>query len=339
MAQGAAIMMLPIRPASEIAVGIKLTGKAEAQRDGHPKTRGGDSMQDSGSIPTAPSLPKGAPRAWASFALLAIALAMTVPVYGGWLSGDVEKAYRFGLPFLWGGLALAAARTRRLKPASTILLSLFGISLGFALAYVVGSRLLDYLGLSWRTPEGAAVGKILSEVIPMCAAILLAAVVARRSLESLGLRGGRVWMSLGAGLLATIPLLALFVFDPSGGRDAVFSTPGVILRSWLPWIVLFSIANGFMEELWFRGLWYGAFKQALGVPAAMHVTSLAFCIMHVIVYWGDPMAIAMLTPAWLFMGYAYALIMRKTGSLWGPALAHAIADVLFLLVAFSTGKM
>jgi membrane protease YdiL (CAAX protease family) len=39
------------------------------------------------------------------------------------------------------------------------------------------------------------------------------------------------------------------------------------------------------------------------------------------------------------MGYAYGLIMRKTGSLWGPVLAHATADVLFLFVSFSTGKM
>jgi CAAX protease family protein len=339
MAQGAAIMMLPIRPTSEIAAGTKLTGKAEAQRDGHRKTRGGDSMQDSRSIPAAPIQPKGTPRAWASFVLLAIALAMTVPIYSGWLSGDAERAYRFGLPLLWGALALAAARIERVKPFSPLLLSLFGVSLGFALAYMVGSRPVDALGLSWHTPKGAAVAKILSEVIPMCAAIFLAAALARRSLESLGVRAGRVWLSLGLGLLATIPLLALFAFDPSGGRQAVVSTPGVVLRSWLPWIVLFSIANGFMEELWFRGLWYGAFKQVLGAPAAMHVTSLAFCIMHVIVYWSDPMAIAMLTPAWLFMGYAYAVIMRKTGSLWGPVLAHAIADVLFLLIAFSTGKM
>ena len=112
-----------------------------------------------------------------------------------------------------------------------------------------------------------------------------------------------------------------------------------MLGSWLPWIVLFSVANGFMEELWFRGLWYGAFKHVLGSSAAIHVTSWAFCLMHVIVYWGDPMAIAMLTPAWLFMGYAYGMIMRKTGSLWGPVLAHAIADVLFLFVSFSSGKM
>ena len=116
-------------------------------------------------------------------------------------------------------------------------------------------------------------------------------------------------------------------------------TPLTVLGSWLPWIVLFSVANGFMEELWFRGLWYDAFKHVLGSSAAIHVTSWAFCLMHVLVYWGDPMAIAMLTPAWLFMGYAYGLIMRKTGSLWGPVLAHAIADVLFLFVSFSSGKM
>jgi membrane protease YdiL (CAAX protease family) len=332
-------MTLPIRPTSEVAAGIRPTRKAEAQPGGNIETRGDDSMEDSRSIPTAPSLLKGAPRVWGSLALFAIALVMTVPVYGGWLSGDVERAYRFGLPLLWGALAFAAARSERVKPFSPLLLGLFGVSLGFALAYIVGSRPVDALGLSWHTPEGTAASKVLSEVIPVSAAIFLAAILSRRSLESLGLRGGRVWQSIGLGLLATIPLLALFAFDPSGGRDAVLSTPGAVLGSWLPWILLFSIANGFMEELWFRGLWLGAFKQVLGAPAAMHVTSLAFCIMHVIVYWGDPMAIAMLTPAWLFMGYAYALIMRKTGSLWGPVLAHAIADVLFLLIAFSTGKM
>ena len=146
-------------------------------------------------------------------------------------------------------------------------------------------------------------------------------------------------LSLGLGLLATIPLVVLFAVDPSGGRDSVLSTPVTTLSSWLPWIWLFSVANGFMEELWFRGLWYSTFKQALGASAALHVTSVAFCMMHVLVYWSVPMAIAMLTPAWLFMGYAYALIFRRTGSLWGPVAAHAIADVPFLLIAFSTGKI
>jgi membrane protease YdiL (CAAX protease family) len=296
-------------------------------------------MQSSASIQSSPAIAKGSLRALTALAVLAVALAMTVPVYGGWLSGNANRVFRYGLALLWGGLALGATRSERTKPYLPLLLSLFGVSLGFAFAYLAGNSSLAGLGGSWSTPKGAAFDKILTEVIPVCAAIFLAAWVSRRSLESLGLHGGKAWQSLGLGLLATLPLLALFAIDPSGGRDAVLRTPVAVLGSWLPWILLFSIANGFMEELWFRGLWLGGFKPVLGLPAAIHVTSLAFCAMHVIVYWGDMAAIAVLTPAWLFMGYAYALIMRRTGSLWGPVLAHAFADVIFLLVAFSAGKM
>lgn len=296
-------------------------------------------MYDNAPIESTPGLLKGPLKFWVSLALLAVALFMTVPIYGGWLSGGLEAAFRFGLPLLWGGLSLAAARRKSPKPVSTLLLSLFGVSLGFAIAYVVGSRPLDWLGLSWETPKGAAVAKIFSEMLPVCAAIFLAALLARLSLEFLGLRGGQVWLSLGLGLLATIPLLVLFALDPSGGRDAVLSTPIATLGAWLPWILLFSIANGFMEELWFRGLWLGTFKQVIGSSAATHVTSLAFCLMHVLVYGSNFTAMAVLTPAWLFMGYAYALIMRKTGSLWGPVFSHAVADVLFMFAAFSTGQM
>ncbi len=140
-------------------------------------------MTDHGSMEPTHGLLKGAARAWVSIALLAAALVVSVPVYGGWLSGDIEAAYRFGLPLLWGGLALAATRSERVKPFTPLLLSLFGVSLGFALAYIIGSRPIDILGLSWRTPKGAAFAKILSEVLPVCAAIFLAALLARRSLE------------------------------------------------------------------------------------------------------------------------------------------------------------
>jgi len=294
-------------------------------------------MQDYGSGESASPLLQGAPRVWVSLGLLAAALVTCVPVYGHWFSGGVEDLYRFGMPLLWGGLALATTKSARLAPFRASLLGLFGVSLGLALAHIVGSRPLDMLGLSSTTPKGAAVDKIFSEVIPVCAAIFLAAFLARLGLEALGLRGGRVWLSLGLGLLATIPLLALFAVDPSGSSKAVLALPVPTLRSWFPWIVAFSIANGFMEELWFRGLWLAAFKQAVGPSAAMHVTSVAFCIMHVIVYWREPTAILMLTPVWLYMGYAYAVIVRKTGSLWGAVLAHAIADVIFMYIYFTTG--
>jgi len=292
-------------------------------------------MQDHGFEDSAPLPLKGAPRLWASLGLLAVTLAIAVPVYGRWFSGGLETIYKFGLPLLWGGLALATARSPRLATLRVVLLSLLGVSFGFALAYIVGSRPLDLLGLSEASPQGAATAKILSEVIPVCAAILLAAFLARMPLASLGLRGGRAPLSLWLGLLASVPIAALAALDPSGGGKAVLALPVQTVLSWLPWIVAFSIGNGFMEELWFRGAWFAAFRRALGPSGAMHVTSLAFCVSHVIVYWRDPTTVLILTPVWLYMGYAYAAIMRKTGSLWGVVLAHAIADTVYMYISFA----
>jgi hypothetical protein len=59
---------------------------------------------------------------------------------------------------------------------------------------------------------------------------------------------------------------------------------------------VFSIANGFMEELWFRGSWSSSFRQVLGPSMAMHVTSVVFCVTHVIVCWQEPMSMLLLAP-------------------------------------------
>ena len=217
-------------------------------------------MQDyRSSEQSAPAPLTGASRVGASLALFAAALVTAVPVYGGWLSGGLATAYRFGMPLIWGILALAAARTERFKGAYQALMSLFGVSLGFALAHVIGSRPLSMLGLSASTPQGAAAAKVLSEVIPVCAAILLAAVIGRRSLDSFALGRSRVWLSLGLGVLASVPLLVYAWLDPAGDMARLLALPRPTVLSWLPWIVLFSVANGFMEELWFRGSWFGAF--------------------------------------------------------------------------------
>jgi membrane protease YdiL (CAAX protease family) len=70
---------------------------------------------------------------------------------------------------------------------------------------------------------------------------------------------------------------------------------------------------------------------------AMHVTSVAFCVAHINVYWQEPTSMLILAPVWLYMGYAYVIVMRKTGSLSGPVLSHAIANVLYMYVFFALG--
>jgi membrane protease YdiL (CAAX protease family) len=293
-------------------------------------------MQDYGvAAESVSTLPPRSTRALLALALTAVALLVGVPAYAGIDSRQLAILYRFGLPVLWAVLAVAAGRSTRLKTAVPVLWSLFGVSLGFALNYLVADKPLEWLGLPTSTPKGAAFSK-LSEVVPMCAAIWLSAVLARRSLASFGLRNARVLLSLGLGLLASVPLLVMMVADPAGDMPALLALPAATVLSWTPWILLFSAANGFMEELWFRGSWFGAFRPLVGSPAAMHVTSISFALMHIVVYWGDSATVAILAPVWLYLGYVCALIVRKTGSLWGAVLTHAVADAIFLAVAFGS---
>lgn len=308
-------------------------------------------MLDYGSTGTAPALARGPSRAWLSLALLLAATLVAVPAYTGLPNQALVIAYRFGLPLAWAILGVAAgvaagvasgaasgaaaAKAERLAWTRPVLWSLFGVSLGFALTYLVGDWPIVRFGLSTATPFGAAMVK-LSEAVPMYAAILLAAYLGKQSLSDLSLRLGRFWLSVGLGLVATVPLVGMVLLDPAGDIKTLATVPVATVLSWLPWIGLFSVANGFMEELWYRGSWFGAFRRALGPSAAMHVTSLAFCLMHVLIYWNQPMTMLMLTPVWLYLGYACAFIVRKTGSLWGAVLTHTLADALFLLVAFGS---
>lgn len=62
-----------------------------------------------------PVLLTGAPRVLASFALLAVTLAMVVPIYGGWLAGGAEHVFRFGVPLVWAVAAVRAGRSARLR--------------------------------------------------------------------------------------------------------------------------------------------------------------------------------------------------------------------------------
>ena len=281
-----------------------------------------------------PVLASRTARALSSLALFATALVVSIPAYAGLQSQTLTLVYRVGLPALLGVLAFTATRTERLKPFAPVLWSFFGVSLGLCLAYIVDDRPLHILGLSVAAPKGAAVAK-LTEAVPICAAIFLTTFAAGRGIDSLSIRRGRLRLSLGLGVLSAVPLLAFLILVPGTGAEELRAVPAATVISWLPWIVLFSVANGFMEELWFRGSWFGAFRELLGPAAAMHVTSLAFSMWHVVVYWSQPAALSVLWPVFLYLGYACVLIVRKTGSLWGAVLGHVLVDVMFVLAAFA----
>jgi membrane protease YdiL (CAAX protease family) len=155
-----------------------------------------------------------------------------------------------------------------------------------------------------------------------------------KDLGSLSFRKGKVGMGF---LLSLIPLTCLIgFFVAMGGVQGVRSLPRGTFVSWIPWLVTFSVANGFMEELWFRGLWLDRFSDVLGGRAALALTTVIFTGMHLGAYWGGPiLVLAELTVAWTVLGFFAGWITQKTGSLWSAVLVHALYDVAFMVKYFA----
>jgi membrane protease YdiL (CAAX protease family) len=100
----------------------------------------------------------------------------------------------------------------------------------------------------------------------------------------------------------------------------------------LLWGLVFSCANGFMEELWLRGIFLKRFEPVLGVGGSVLLTSIVFSLMHGGATYLTPVAIPFMVANTLTLGLACGYLMMKTDSIWGAVLIHAAAD-LFLFVA------
>jgi membrane protease YdiL (CAAX protease family) len=98
------------------------------------------------------------------------------------------------------------------------------------------------------------------------------------------------------------------------------------------WGIVFSFANGFMEELWLRGIFLKRFEPFLGVNGSILLTSIVFSLMHVGAVYVNPVAIPIMLAYCLTMGLACGYLMMKTDNIWGAVLIHAAAD-LFLFIA------
>jgi membrane protease YdiL (CAAX protease family) len=98
------------------------------------------------------------------------------------------------------------------------------------------------------------------------------------------------------------------------------------------WGLVFSCANGLMEELWLRGIFLKRFQPVLGFAGSILVTSIVFALMHGGTSYLMPIAIPFYVANTLTLGLACGYLIMKTDNIWGATLIHAAAD-LFLFIA------
>jgi membrane protease YdiL (CAAX protease family) len=96
-------------------------------------------------------------------------------------------------------------------------------------------------------------------------------------------------------------------------------------------MLIFVFVNGFMEELWFRGISLGKLHPVLGAALAVIVTALVFGISHTAGTYISP-AERILFPAIVVgLGLLNGFMMLKTDSIWGSVLFHAGYDLLVII--------
>lgn len=224
-------------------------------------------------------------------------------------------------------VALILRRSKNAKPYWEVGYAFFLAALAILLSTLFAGRLLELVGLTPTNPQGIAVAKLaetLLRVIPILALMMLAGA----DLRSMYLNRGRIGLGLAIGIAGFVGFAGL-AFMPLAGHGGDVSK----LLSLSPWILIFVLANGFGEELLFRGIFLRRYEPFLGKGLANLLTAGVFTLLHVpVTYTPDIVQfLLVLFPLALIWGY----LMQKTDSLWGSALFHAGADCMIVFGVFA----
>ncbi len=186
------------------------------------------------------------------------------------------------------------------------------------------------IGLIGNANETAAAGKVFEALVTITTILLLSR-LAGMSLDSLYVRRGNLkWgLILGLGVLVNFSSSSLMFFASR------FTTTEKIGSALLCGLV-FSLANGFMEELWIRGQFLRKLEPVLGSGTAIVLTSIWFALSHLGAVYFMPAAIPFYLANLVTFALAWGYTMKKTDSWIAPGLMHAASD-FFLFIATLSG--
>lgn len=235
---------------------------------------------------------------------------------------NIETIVRIGLSALFLAVAIFLRRNERLKKYWQISYAFFIAAFVQFLSWYFSGRVEHFLNLRVSTVEGVAVAKLTQSlliVIPLIVLIRIAGV----DMGSIYLKKGRLKLGLIIGLLTFSTFAVITVLIATGqniGLDRLISVTH--------WMLIFVLANGFMEELLFRGLFLRKFEPFLGATASNLLTAIVFTLAHMQVGYVAATDIIKFLAIVFPLALAFGYVMQKTDSLWGSALFHAGSDLL-----------
>ena len=225
-------------------------------------------------------------------------------------------------------MALFLRRSERGSQYWPVCYVFFVAGVAVLLSGLFGDDLLRLFGLTVTTPQGIAVAKF-SESILRVVPILALMPIMGLDWRSLYLNKGRIgiWLTVGIVVFIIFPVIG---YLPLANQEGVLNK----LLSLSPWILLFVLSNGFMEELLFRGLFLKRYEPFLGKGLSNLLTAIVFTLMHTQVTYAPQMLQFLLIALTLSLVWGY--LIQKTDSLWGAVLFHAAGDCLIIFAAYAS---
>jgi len=243
---------------------------------------------------------------------------------------NLQDAYKFALPLLF--LVAYIVSPKVLPDQKVVFLAYFLVSLGWILDYYLTGEIVKLLSLDKGTVSGFAFTMVISTLL-VTAPVIIGWLLAGQQLSSIYLQG---WQNRW-GIL--VGLAGLILFGGLGVLQALNEglTFNIIMAA-IPMALVFSLANGFREELVYRAVFLKHFQANIGLIATIIVTTLVFAAAHINVSY-SPADLVVFALVLVIIGIVGSLIMVKTGSLFGAVLFHAGADVLLIMGLLSSHQL
>jgi len=227
-----------------------------------------------------------------------------------------------------------AGRNEHLGPYRSLLLGLLIMSVATSLDWVFANYLLEHIRLNTQTPSGMALMK-LNEFFIVATTIITLTLLTGGRLGSIYIQKGNLREGLLVGGIAfclaaaASPWMAEYLFK---GQN--LTSERIII--WLPWVLIFALANAAQEELLFRGLFLRKLEPFFGKFISNALIVFVFTLVHQGVnYTSDQLGfLAVLA----LLAFAWGYLMQKTDSIWGSVLFHAGMDIPVILGIFSNLK-
>ncbi len=246
------------------------------------------------------------------------------------LPRTTDYLLKIGVCVLLLVLSLLARNSHRFHSYWQLLFALFVLTLVYTLDLIANVYILDYLKVPVNTPATIALQK-LNEALIVISAVIGCTLASGNDLSSIYMQKGNWKLGLRIGLIAF--LLAALLSIPMA---TFFNTQNLTISRvipWLPWILIFVLANASLEETLFRGLFLRKLDRFFGKLLSNVLIAVVFTLIHgAATYPRDQYAfLAVVFPLALAWGY----ITQKTEGLWGSILFHAGMDIPIILSVFS----